>query len=458
MTMPTEAPPWRQLEQQLADPSCFDRLLEQEEEMESKASDLAERRLQRSASGNAQVRWLQRTLNRVSAFGIAENGVPSVKTKRALQKFQTEQGLRPTGSLGPKTRAALIRSSGMPAPRPGAEDDGDALEAEMEAPSGRCPADNPNTVSGFNRYSDDIKLLPDDQQKKLTRIALEINNLANALPHGLLDLPDKGPMPQVLVIGHADVDAARESQEPGFLQFLSEKRAAAVRSELCRRLPLSLVARLSWIEVGVGASALVVSPARNETERRCNRRVEIRLSPKGEPELNEKQFNKTDIDFHGPGSFTEYYDIALQGTSGQYEKPQVAEQQAREIALRAVSFLKPRTQETAPACAPYLGIQSAFKDALQGTASKFSDPDVVVSKAYDIAQRAQFGSFRALRKLQWQHALLPKPMSPDCVMVRGKVPGPANYVLCGTHGHILDITSRTVIAHDLDEYKKQPRR
>jgi hypothetical protein len=49
-------------------------------------------------------------------------------------------------------------------------------------------------------------------------------------------------------------------------------------------------------------------------------------------------------------------------------------------------------------------------------------------------------------------------MSPDCVMVRGKVPGPANYVLCGTHGHILDITSRTVIAHDLDEYKKQPRR
>ncbi|MEJ0046930.1 MAG: hypothetical protein WDN04_13050 [Rhodospirillales bacterium] len=46
-------------------------------------------------------------------------------------------------------------------------------------------------------------------------------------------------------------------------------------------------------------------------------------------------------------------------------------------------------------------------------------------------------------------------MQPDCQIVRGKVPGPVNHVLCGTHQHILDTTAKTIIAKDLAEYKKK---
>jgi hypothetical protein len=49
---------------------------------------------------------------------------------------------------------------------------------------------------------------------------------------------------------------------------------------------------------------------------------------------------------------------------------------------------------------------------------------------------------------------LPQPMSPDCKPVHGKVTGPDNHMLCGTHGHVLDTKSRMIIAHSLDEYKK----
>lgn len=455
MPSPPEVTPWRQLEQQLADASCFDRLLEREEEMEAETCQPASKSPQPSSKGNEQIRWLQRALNRVTQFGLAENGVPSIQTRKALQKFQADRGLRPTGTVGPKTRAVLIRLSGIPAPRPRAEDDETDQEAELFAPSGSCPADSPYVVRGFGHYSDDVKLLPGDQQKKLADIALQISNLANGLPDVM---SAASPAAQVLVIGHADMDAARESREPGFLQFLSEKRAASVRSELCSRMSFSLVARLRWIEVGVGASILAVSSASTEAQRLCNRRVEIRLSPKGEPELSPDQHNKVDGEFNGPGAFAEFYGIALQGTSGQYDKPQEAEQKAREIALRIGPFLRQRAQETGPACAKFADIHGAFKNALQGTASKFKDPSAVISNAYEIAQRSQFGALEALRKLQWQYASLPKPMSPDCVTVRGQVPGPANYALCGTHGHILDTSTKTVIAHDLDEYKKQFRR
>jgi hypothetical protein len=45
-------------------------------------------------------------------------------------------------------------------------------------------------------------------------------------------------------------------------------------------------------------------------------------------------------------------------------------------------------------------------------------------------------------------------MGPDCEAVTGQVPGPANHVLCRTHDHILDTTAGTVIAHDLNEYRR----
>ena len=43
-------------------------------------------------------------------------------------------------------------------------------------------------------------------------------------------------------------------------------------------------------------------------------------------------------------------------------------------------------------------------------------------------------------------------MTPDCKPVHGKVKGPANHLLCGTHGHILDITAKTIIAANIKEY------
>jgi hypothetical protein len=96
------------LERQLAEESSFDRLLAREEEMESETRGSALPFPQPSLAGNARVRWLQRALNRASVFGIAENGRPSIQTRRALQKFQADQGLRPTGTLDPKTRASLV--------------------------------------------------------------------------------------------------------------------------------------------------------------------------------------------------------------------------------------------------------------------------------------------------------------------------------------------------------------
>src|SRR6267154_275729 len=61
------------------------------------------------------------------------------------------------------------------------------------------------------------------------------------------------------------------------------------------------------------------------------------------------------------------------------------------------------------------------------------------------------------RKRRWS-ATLPQPTTPDCEAVLGKVPGPTNHVFCATHGHIVDTSSKTVIAHDLDEYKRLFRR
>jgi hypothetical protein len=41
------------------------------------------------------------------------------------------------------------------------------------------------------------------------------------------------------------------------------------------------------------------------------------------------------------------------------------------------------------------------------------------------------------------------------VVVHGKVPGPAHHLLCKTHGHVLDIKAKTIIAENLDDYKQQ---
>jgi hypothetical protein len=46
-------------------------------------------------------------------------------------------------------------------------------------------------------------------------------------------------------------------------------------------------------------------------------------------------------------------------------------------------------------------------------------------------------------------------MLPDCKPVKGKVPGPAQHLLCATHGHVLDIKEKKIIAISLEQYKSQ---
>ncbi|MFZ0815956.1 MAG: hypothetical protein WAM78_10580, partial [Candidatus Sulfotelmatobacter sp.] len=214
-----------------------------------------------------------------------------------------------------------------------------------------------------------------------------------------------------------------------------------------------------------GARALAVPSPRTEVERACNRRVEVIFVHPAEslPHLDQDP-TAAFLANTAQQNLREFYETALQGTSGQYLPP-VAEQMAADIAEKAMPLLKKLSAITCPSGtgAKYSDIwtvylASFFKDALQGTAQKYPTPDQVVSQAYEIAKHSVLVLRQAQQRLDWASATLPQPMALDCESVLGKVPGPPNHVLCGTHGHILDTNSKTVIAHDLEEYKRLFRR
>ena len=441
---------WRELERQLEEPSSFDRLLRREEEMESKILNPVLTRPYPFTKGNPQTRWLQRALNRISGFRAPEDGVLSGQTRKALQKFQAEHGLRPSGTMNPRTRDALIKLSGIPAPRRVGEGNGDDPLAEMEAASSRCPADDPHVIRGFAKFDDSIPQLSEDQQKKLAAIASEIARSQSGT-HGTR-------VTQVIVVGHADLDLAIEKRNPGFLQYVSEKRAHAVFDDLqCKFVALmSSPSGVGFVAAGRGARDLAVPAPRTEFERKCNRRAEIILVRSDRQPKMSQPPSAAEHDL-----LVDLYNVALQGTSGQYEFPQIALHKAGEIAEKAFRFIKFKQQDRASKCPAHPDLQSftpSFMDALQGTASKYSDTDRVIDQAAEIAEYSEFTLMQTLRRLDWKRAQLPQPMAPDCEIVRAKVPGPANHALCRTHDHILDTSARTVIAHDLDEYRKQFRR
>jgi hypothetical protein len=57
-----------------------------------------------------------------------------------------------------------------------------------------------------------------------------------------------------------------------------------------------------------------------------------------------------------------------------------------------------------------------------------------------------------------EYRALPMPMLADCSPERGKVPGPANHLLCRTHGHVVDIATKQVIAWSVNDYiRRHPR-
>jgi outer membrane protein OmpA-like peptidoglycan-associated protein len=319
--------------------------------------------------------------------------------------------------------------------------------AEYESSGSRCPPDKPYTITGFARYSDDTTLLPVEQKEKLASIVREI--LASNS-----GTPTAKPVKQVYVLGHADLDLASEARHPGFLQLVSERRAQSVMTELKCRLGGSFPGGAETIVVGRGARDLAVRTARTEAERRCNRRVEITLVRTPQPQLTPEASEallKLDPVYH----------LVLQGTSGQYDQPLVAATKAKEIAVKAILFLVQKQQENRKknTCGidQHQFFYQFFFDALQGTANKFSDPDIVIQKAWEIMEHAGFGRVEAARTIQWKFAPLspPPPMAADCELGQRLPGGPPNHVICRTHDHILDTTQRVVIAHDVDEYKKR---
>jgi hypothetical protein len=54
-----------------------------------------------------------------------------------------------------------------------------------------------------------------------------------------------------------------------------------------------------------------------------------------------------------------------------------------------------------------------------------------------------------------EYGKLPMDMLPDCVAEKGKLQGPANHLLCSTHGHVLDIKAKKVIAYSPADYRKR---
>ena len=324
---------------------------------------------------------------------------------------------------------------------------------ELETPSNLCPPDDPLIIRGFGQYRAEI---PPDQLAKLDAIASTIEKLLAPLPpHTPGAAMNFKPNITVVVLGHVDTDAARESREPGFLQNLSEQRAIAVYDYLWCKLGEAKAVYAKWEVAGRAGRSPAVPKPRTNAEHQCNRRVDIILKPrKPLPQLDQQQNSHADTLIE---VFWDYYHVALQGTSGQFENTSIAVQKAREIAEKAEDLISRRTFERRTQCKVDINKQfmDFFKDALQGAASKFSDPDVVVSKSLELAvHSASVVLYQAKERRQWREASLPQPMDGDCEP-GGRAPGgPPNHVLCRIHDHILDTTSGTVIAHDLDEYNK----
>jgi len=268
-------------------------------------------------------------------------------------------------------------------------------EAEFET-----PADAGKTVAGFNRFSEDIALLPETERRKLQAIPQEIKQ-------SLSGDPGNKPVTHVLMVGHADRDIARENREPGFLQFISERRALAVYFYLSCQLGGPLASGIRWIRVGRGARVLAVPNARTEAERRRNRRVLIVLGRNAElPVLEPSQNQDAGL---AQARFRGFFEAALQGTSGQFDRPYIAVAQAREIAERVVRRIDQRIRGMQGCPEDFRqDIEPYLKDALSGTASKFSDPEVVANKALEAAEHARyFATAPQMKKFQWEKATLP---------------------------------------------------
>jgi outer membrane protein OmpA-like peptidoglycan-associated protein len=139
-------------------------------------------------------------------------------------------------------------------------------EEELEA---SCQGGTNESVSGFTRYSNAVRSLPQSQRARIQAIARRIKQSFR---------PGCPPILRVRIVGHADNDPQRESREPGYMLKVSEERAAAVEDELNHLLGPDIASQIAWESHGVGNAGLVVKNPVTEAQRAKNRRVEIEAS------------------------------------------------------------------------------------------------------------------------------------------------------------------------------------
>lgn len=153
-------------------------------------------------------------------------------------------------------------------------------------------------VRGFSRYGDTVDSLPIPERTKLVIVTKFV--LESFLPGNL-------PILGIRLVGHADTDPQREQREPGFIQRISEKRAAEIerylKNDVARGSSTIIIFKnapvpagprpdqIRWQSSGVGASQPDEENKRGhkthanmtEQDRQLNRRVQIFLEPGSTP-------------------------------------------------------------------------------------------------------------------------------------------------------------------------------
>jgi hypothetical protein len=178
------------------------------------------------------------------------------------------------------------------------------------------------------------------------------------------------------------------------------------------------------------------------------------IAPKGpnSPDLTDQQEADEDMQM---AWFRDTYDAALQGVSGKYPEADKATEAARAIAEEAIKTQPRRMADLAKAQREdsLNTYKKFFYEAIQGLASGADTaPNAIVMKAHAMAMRSLEMEKEEKERLEWRAATLPQPMASSCKPQSGKVKGPKNHVLCTTHQHVIDIETKMVIAHSVEEY------
>jgi hypothetical protein len=98
-------------------------------------------------------------------------------------------------------------------------------------------------------------------------------------------------------------------------------------------------------------------------------------------------------------------------------------------------------------------VDKGIDTVIDGAKHLYNDAENAVSSA---VQKVEDAGGAALKRVA--QAFTPGassgPIQSDCKPIHGHVPGPAEHLLCQTHGHILDVNSGQIIAGSLAEYKQ----